>query len=288
VNSIVSAVHSCRSLVLSLVALGATFVARGDEWAPNLTAAAVWHSNASHADNSDDQLDSLQLKADILASKRYAFGRDDALHLSGHFAGDWWPRYNRLLSGAAGGRAEWRHQFGPSPLAPIVSIEGAADAVAARENGRGGTHAGATASVRKRFNDRLRASLAHEVAWLFARESVYDAGSSESSAEIDYDVNPRTRVTFGIRFRDGDVVTHATGARPDLEGLATRFLPVTTFDRAMTAYRVDAKTWSGRIALVRALDDHSAIVLAYERRESERKSLRFENDLLSVGFVHQF
>ena len=60
------------------------------------------------------------------------------------------------------------------------------------------------------------------------------------------------------------------------------------FDRAMTAYRVDAKTWSGRVALVRALDDTSAIVLAYERRESERKTLRFSNDLLSVGFVHQF
>jgi hypothetical protein len=277
-----------RSALLSLAVVVFAFIARADEWAPNLTATPVWHSNATHADNSDDQLDSLQLKADILASKRYAFGRDDALHLSGHFAGEWWPRYNRLLSGAAGGRAEWRHQFGPSPRAFIVSIEGAADAVAARENGRGGTTSGVTGSVRKRFNDRLRASLAHEVAWFFAQQNVYDSAGSESSFELDYDVNPRTRLTFTARFRDGDVVTHATGARPDLEGLATRFLPVTTFDRAMNAYRVDAHTWSGRLALVRALEDHSAIVIAYERRESERKSLRFENDLLSVGFVHQF
>jgi hypothetical protein len=56
----------------------------------------------------------------------------------------------------------------------------------------------------------------------------------------------------------------------------------------MTAYRVDAKTWSGRVAFVRAIDERSAIVLGYERRESERGSLRFGDDVLSVGLVYQF
>jgi hypothetical protein len=56
----------------------------------------------------------------------------------------------------------------------------------------------------------------------------------------------------------------------------------------MTAYRIDAQTWSGRLSLVRALDDTTAILVAYERRESRRGPLRFPDHLLSVAMVHQF
>src|SRR5258706_14108449 len=96
---------------------------RADDWAPNLTASAIWHSNATQANRSADQLDSLEIKGDILASQRYPFGRDDSLHLSGHFAGDWWPRYNGLLGGAAGGRGEWRHKFGGDAHPPHAALE---------------------------------------------------------------------------------------------------------------------------------------------------------------------
>jgi hypothetical protein len=56
----------------------------------------------------------------------------------------------------------------------------------------------------------------------------------------------------------------------------------------MTAYRIDATTWSGRAALVRALDDSSAIIVSYEYRNTIRGPLRFPNHLLSVALVHQF
>lgn len=255
---------------------------------PNLTTVATWQSNATQAEESDDQIDTLQLNADLLASERYAFGRDDALHLTLHAAGDWWPRYDQLFTVAGGGRAEWRHQFGPSPLAPIVSIEGAADAVAAEETGRRGVSSAVTLRARKRLNHATRLSAWHEAGWYFARYGVYDRASNETALELDRDLNRATRFTFTLKYRTGDIVSYAAGSRPDLEAIAESQREVTTFDRAMTAYRVDAKTWSGRLALVRAVDDASAIVLAYERRESEHKTLRVSNDLLSVGFVHQF
>ena len=108
--SLLSSLHRF-ALIPAALATVATTQAAADNWAPNLTATAAWHSNATYADRSSDQFESLQLNADILAGRRYPFGRDDALVLTGHFAGDWWPRYNDLTRGAAGGRAEWRHQF---------------------------------------------------------------------------------------------------------------------------------------------------------------------------------
>jgi hypothetical protein len=272
---------------LVAVATVANFL-RADDWAPNLTATATWHSNATLADRSSDQLESLQLNADILAGQRYPFGRDDALILTGHLAGDWWPRYSDLTRGAAGGRAEWRHQFGSDPRAPIVGLEGAADFVETKESARRGVGTSVTARVSKRFNDVTRATLRHEVAWFDARVGTFDSAASETSLELDRDLTSTTRLTFAARFRDGDIVTYASGVRPDLEDRAPNRIELNTFDRLMTAYRIDAATWSGRAALVRALDDSSAVVISYEYRSTTRGPLRFPDHLLSVALVHQF
>jgi hypothetical protein len=276
------------ALITAVLATVPTTLAAADNWAPNLTATAAWHSNATYADRSSDQLESLQLNADILAGRRYPFGRDDALVLTGHFAGDWWPRYDDLTRGVAGGRAEWRHQFGPDPRAPIVAFEGAADFVETKQTGRSGFSTAVSASVRKRFNDFTRVTLRHEVTWFDARIRTFDSGASETSIELDRDLTSTTRLTFAARFRDGDIVTYATGLRPDLEVRAPNRIELDTFDRLMTAYRIDATTWSGRVGLVRALDDSSAIVLAYEYRNTTRGPLRFPDHLLSVALVHQF
>ena len=273
---------------LLVLVFAASAALAADDWAPNLTASAVWHSNATHADQSEDQLESLQINADVLASQRYPFGRDDSVRLSAHFAGDWWPNYRELLRGAAGGRAELRHQFGADPLAPVIAIEGAADVVEARESGRSGLSTGVTASLRKRLNDLTRVTVWHEVSWYNARLGTYDFGASETALEIDRDLTRTTRLSLVGRFRTGDILTYATGLRPDLEDRAPHRIETDTFDRPMTAYRIDALTWSGRLSLVRALDDTSAIQLAYEYRRSTRGPLSFPDHLLSVAMIYQF
>ena len=261
---------------------------RADGWAPNLTVAGAWDSNATNADHPSDQIDSLRLHGDIVVSERYPFGRDDALHAGVHLAGEWWPRYTGLTTGTAGGRLEWRHQFGPDPRAPVVALEGFVDGVMARESGRGGTAMGAVLSARKRFNDLTRGSVSHETSWFDASYGTYDRGASQTTVELDRDLGPRMRLTFTGAFRDGDVVSYAEGLRPDLEALAPQRIETGTFDRPMTAYRIDAKTWSARAAFVRALDDSSAVILSYEWRRTRRESFTFRNHVLSVALVHQF
>lgn len=279
-----------RSLLASLILAGLPLplALRADDWAPNLTAAATWQSNASHANLATDQVDSLQLKADVLAGQRYDLGRDDSVHLTGHFGVEWWPRYTGLTTGAVGARAEWRHRLGVDALAPTFSIEGALDAVGVKENTRGGTSAGGIAALRKRFNDQTRATLSHEVAWFDARRATFDRGSSETSLEIGRDFTDLMRLTFTARFRDGDVLSYASGTRADLDAIAPDREDVDTFGRPMTAYRVDARTWSARIGFLRVLDESTALSVSLEWRQSERKPLRFVNHLASIGIVHQF
>jgi hypothetical protein len=269
--------------------LPAAFAATGAEaWAPNLTGTANWHSNATYADRSADQLDSLQLNADILASKRFDFGHDDSMLLSAHFAGDWWPAYNALLAGAVGARGELQHQFGRDPLAPLIAVEGAVDIADSKEPGRNGYRTGVLARLQKRINALTRVTLWHQVAFYNADQGTYDYGASESALEVDRDITKVMRLTLSGRYRDGDIVTYASGSRPDLEERAPHRIVNDTFDRLMTAYRIDAQTWSGRISLARALDDASAILLAYEYRHSKQGPLKFTDNQLSVAMVHQF
>jgi len=280
------------SLPLLGLAAGCAFVgavaARADNWAPNLTTTAAWHRNASNADASADQISALALQADLLSTQRYPFGRADALHLTAHLGGEWWPRFRGLTQGALGGRAEWRHAFGTGPLAPTVLIEGSADAIAAGETGRRGVATGVTFLARKRLDPRTRLSAWHEVSWLEARYATYDRAASETALALDRDLNESSRLTFSVRFRDGDVVTHATPPRADLAALAPHQLDVATFGRPMRAYRVDARTWSGRLAYTRALNENAALVASTEGRTTERASLRYDNLLVALAIVHQY
>jgi hypothetical protein len=279
--------HWCAVVTLVSAAVLCS-ASRADDWAPNLTTTATWESNATNADASADQIDSLRLNGDLVASQKYPFGRDDAVHATVHFGGEWWPRYNGLTSGAIGGRVEWRHQFGTDPLAPTVSVEGFADGVVAKDTGRRGGLFGAMFSARKRFNDATRGTLSHEVSWFDARYATYDRGASETAVEVERDVNSVTRFTLRGAFRDGDIVSYASGARPDLVALAPDRLDTELFGRTLTAHRIDARTWSARGAFIRALDDRSAVIVAYEWRKSTRTPLRVTDHLISVSLVYQF
>jgi hypothetical protein len=265
-----------------------SLVARADNWAPNLTVTGGWDSNATNANRPSDQIDTLQLKADILASQRFGSGRDDSFHLSLHGGGEWFPRYNGLTSGAIGARAEWRHKFGLGPLAPSFSAEVAGDYIAAKETGRRGASTSLTVSARKRFNDVTRGTVSYELARKDARYSVYDRLGREIALELDRDLTEMTRLTFTARYRNGDVVSYATPPRPDLVPIAPDRLAVDSFNRPMIAYSIDANTWSGRVALVRALDERSAVIVGYEYRDTKRSPLRYVNHLVSVALVHQF
>ena len=56
----------------------------------------------------------------------------------------------------------------------------------------------------------------------------------------------------------------------------------------MIASSFDARTWSARAAYVRAVDQSSAFIVAYEIRQTREQPVRITNQLLSVSIVHQF
>jgi hypothetical protein len=262
--------------------------ARADNWAPNITTTAGWNINAPNADHSADQADALQLKSELLAAQSYVHGRDDTLRLVLRMGGEWWTRYHALTAGSGGARAEWQHKFGVNAVAPVLI--GAFEAFGAlpKESGRTGAGASFSLGVRKRFDDLTRGSLSHTVTRFDARNSVFDRTANESTLEIDRDLTDLARLSLAGQYRDGDLVSYALGPRPDLTALASRQAALATFGGGRTAYRIDARTWSARLALLRAVTENSAVILAYEWSESHRGSFASTATVLSLSLVHQY
>jgi hypothetical protein len=286
-NSFAARTGVALAAILVTLAL-APFAARADQWSPNLTLTATWHDNASNADRAADKISTWQTNADIVANERYGLTGADAVHLGFHLGGDWWPDYRNLMTGAAGVRADWEHKFGLGALAPILSVELAADQVAARETGRRGTSSGVTVALRKRFNDLWKASLRTEFSQMYARSAVYDRDGTQTTLEVSRDLGEVSRLTLSVYHRSGDIVSHATPPRPDIVALAPNRMPVDTFGRPFVAYSIDARTTGGKLAFIRALDQASAVIAGYEVRRTERDALRYVNQLVSVALVHQF
>ena len=272
-------------LFLPLVALAAE---PGNDWAPNGTFSALWQSNVSNGDNANDRIGALQFSADAVASGHFDLTKNDVAHATVHLAADWFPRFVALERGAGGLRVDWQHTFGADAFAPVFRIEGGGDFVATGETARRGTLGAVTLDLRKRITETWRAALRERFERYDAKRSVFDGRGTETSLEIAHDLNDTTRLAVTGRWRDGDVVTYAEAATPELIAVAHDSAALRTFHRDMTAYRTDARTVGGKIALIHATAEDSAMILAYEYARTSRTALRFVNQTISVSFVEQF
>ena len=257
-------------------------------WAPNITTAATWNSNATNANNSADIVGALQLRTDLAAATRLALDTDNTLLVGVNLGAEAWPRFDGLDRASFGPRLTWQHKFGLGALAPVFSVELAADAVGARESARNADAGRVIFALRKRLDDATRLALTHERARENAREFVFDRTGAETALTVTRDLDEPWSLAFTARWREGDVLSYATPPRPDLVALAHTRVPNNTFDRPFVVYSVDARTLTGALALTRTIDSATALTFAYEWRDTTRGPLHYTNHLVSATLVRQF
>ncbi len=278
-----------RHLLPAVFAAATSFAAAPNaDWSPNLTTVTAWHWNISNGGAVWDRIGTLQLGADVLSSSEYQIGRYDSVHPSLHFGGDWFPRFKALNRGIGGARLDWQHRFGDSPRATLFTLEGEVDAVYPVESARRGTLTAINVRLAQRFGRTWRAAVTQRFEDFAAKGAVFDRRSTETIAEIARDFGSLTRVTLTGRWREGDVVTYAQFRRPDLQAVAHTMARLDTFRLPMTAYATEARTIAGRIAVVHATAEDTAVSLSYEYSMSSKGDLKFQNPVLALSYVIQY
>ena len=277
-----------KRLLLALLPLTAFAAAPVGDWSPNLTTTFAWQNNLSNGEAVWDRFTTLQIGADVLSSKQFQIAPFDAAHVSIHLAGDWIPRFNALDRGLGGVRADWQHTFGRGTIAPVFTFEAAGDGVAAQEKARRGWQNSATLRLAQQIGTAWRVAVSERFEQYSANSTVFDRHGNETAIEISRDINDDTRLVLTGRWRNGDVVTYAQYDRPDLMAIAHASERLTTFHTPMTAYATNADTTAGRLALVHATTEESAIALSYEYARTSRTGLRFANQTIALSFVRQY
>jgi hypothetical protein len=261
---------------------------RADPWRPHLAVEAVWHDNASNANRPADEIEAFEMRSNLAFSHRLALARNDSLHFTAQASADWWPRFTALQQPTLGGSVEWQHKFGLGAQAPVVGLEVLGASVLASDRNRRGTLTRTALTLRKRFNDIWRATLSQDISRHDARLAVYDRQGAETALTVDRPLGQTWHLAVRGSYRDGDVLSHGTPPRPDLVALAPNRTPVTTFDRPMVAYAIDASSIAGEATLSRALGARSSLSLGFTHRVTRRTPLRYVNNFVSAGFGHQF
>lgn len=277
-----------RLVLLALFPLSLFAAAPVGDWSPNLTTTFAWQNNLSNGEAVWDRFTTLQIGADVLSSKQFQLAPYDAAHLTLHLGGDWIPRFTALDRGVGGVRADWQHTFGHGKIAPVFTFEAAGDGVAAQETARRGWQSAATLRLAQQLGTAWRVAVSERFEQYRANSTVFDRHDNETAVEISHDLNDDTRLVLSGRWRNGDVVTYAQYNRPDLLAIARASEPLTTFRTPMTAYATNADTAAGKLALIHATSEESAVALSYEYASTRRTGLRFANQTIAVSFVRQY
>jgi hypothetical protein len=277
-----------KRLALLLLPFAAYAAAPVADWSPNVTGTVAWYSNISNGEAVWDRIGTLGLTADALASSRYALAHGDVFHLTVHLEGDYFPRFSTLNRGELGPRLDWQHTFGDDALAPVFTAEVGGDFVGTFESARRGVAGFLNLKLAKKFGEAWRVALNERFDEYDAKRAVFDGQGTTTSLEISRDLGETTRFSLTGTWREGDVVTYAQYTRPDLAAIARDSARLNTFHQTMTAYSTRARTIGGRAALVHAVDDETAVIVAYEYAATRRTDLRFENQTVSIACVRQF
>lgn len=257
-------------------------------WSSDVQTTVEWNSNVSNANAAADRIDAVALRADANGSVRYSLGTNDAITPAIHVGVDAWPQFAELTSVVSGFGVTWERKLGLGPFVPIVSAAAAADRINVHNSDLSGGRYTGTIGIRKRWEETTQYAAKVEFARRESRDAVYRGQSTTLTLIVDHDLSDRVRLELTPYWRTGAVVSYATPPRPDLVALAPNRDSVETFGRPMVAYGIEARSYGSVAALVYSLGDAASLSLAYELRETNRASIRYGNQLVSVSFVRQF
>ncbi|HWA10370.1 MAG TPA: hypothetical protein VG838_13030 [Opitutaceae bacterium] len=262
---------------------------------------ATWNDNLSHSSQPVDQREAEVFSASGAFSQRFPLSRDAALLAGGTAGIKACPRFDGLDDATAGAQLEVRQKFGLGPLAPVLSLQTEADAVAFRETARSGWTANARLDLAKRFDDAWRATVSAEWSRRDARAETFSREDRGLSAELTWDVTDLWQLSAGACRQWGGQEANASwntwgfavagGAGPALANYYQR-IPFTysnTFGPGWVAYRIDGHTDLWWLSLAPALARNTALPLRYEViRTHGEAGTHYLSHQVSLSLLHRF
>ena len=271
------------------VALAMTLGCVRADWLFDAETGALYDSNFSKSDRSSDVKDDWAWQSDVQVENGFQLARDLRLNLAADLREQVWTRFDAFNNVAPGGTAGLRYRFGLGRLAPWILVEDNVAYSFVREDGRSG--------LDNRFRVRggvgITSWLSAEAAYTFddfeAEEQFWDLSGHSGTIRLTFDPTPRLQVALGYSFRNGEVISYAIPARPDIFALASSTDVVSSFGHPLyTAYRLRGSTNALSVSAGYTLNRYISVQVAYEFRNTSHGPLDYVNHLVEakIAFVY--
>ena len=204
--------------------------------------------------------------------------------------GQVWDRFDAFNEIGAGGAVDLRYRFGLGRQAPWILLEERTGYDRFHETARSGWDE----SLRFRGGIAISERIALEAGYRFenfaAPDDFFDLQGHSGNARVIVDLTSSWQITLGYTYRDGDVISYAVPARPDILLLTSESRSVTTFgtDPLYTAYRLRGQTHAVSVSAGYAVTRDLSVQMAYEYAATSHDPLRYENHSVEVKIAFAY
>ncbi len=275
--------------LLGLCLLVASPSARAD-WRMEAETGALYQSNLSNSDRSSDIRDDWAWTTAARLSNGFQLSRDLRLSLGADLQSDLWARYHGFNQVGATASAGLRYRFGLGRQAPWFLLEEVIGYHRFDETFRDGWNE----TIGLRAGIALSERLALEAGYSFnnfaAPNDFFDLQGHRASAHLVFDATSALQIGFGYSYREGDVISYAVPARPDIFAIAVVRPSVPTFGNnpRYNAYRLRGQTHAISVSAGYALTKYLSLQMTYEFSTTSHDPLRYDNHLVEARVAFAF
>lgn len=274
-------------LALGITALSTS--ARGD-WRFDAETGALYDSNLSNSDRESDQKDDWAWITHASLTHGWQLTRDLRLGIGADLRSELWGQYDSFNSIGGGALATLRYRFGLGAQAPWISLEQRIGYDGFRETGRNNWDELVRLRAGIAVTRRLGLELAYDFENRAAQDDFFDEQSNRVGVRVIYDLTSSLQIALGYSYRQGNVISYAVPARPDIFSIAEVRPEVSTFgtNPRYNAYRLVGQTHAVSIGASYAITRFISMQVSYEYAATLHDPLRYNNHQvqMQLGFAY--
>jgi len=251
--------------------------------------------NLTLASQRADRLDDHSIEGTVDAGMSLALDHDDSIAVGATLRGAAYARFALLDATSLGAYATYRRKLGLGLTTPWVGAGLALSHDDSRDSIRDSDRAELRASLGARLSERLDVSGGYLHERRLARRddpdvpgisgALYDGSGDSGFARLGYAITERVLVDASCRVRRGDIVATAPQSGPIFRA-SSAIAEDPAFGPDRYGYRLRATTVSASVAVSYAVDDRSALNLAYTMDRSRAAAgLDYARHVISAAWV---
>lgn len=249
------------------------------DWRLEAETGGQYESNLSNSDRASDVKDDWAWNAQARIANGWQLSRDLRLSLAADLRSQVWARFNALDIVGGGALATLRYRFGLGSQAPWLSLEERFGYDRYRDT----SWSNWNDSVRLRGGIAISARLALEAGYEFenrtAPDDFYDLQGHTIDARMIVDLTPLWQAALAYSYREGDVLSFAVPARPDIFSIAQvrPGVPIFGTNPLYNGYRLRGRTHAVSANISYRITRYMSLQLGYEYAVTFHEPLSYQN-----------